>query len=942
LLFYSIYQEYMRIIVVFFFWFLFPLALFAQDLQVVNLACEQKQNPLGVERKAPVLSWQLQTIQRGVLQSAYRILVADNIENLNKNIGNLWDSKKRRSDVSIQVAYEGKPLQSSRTYYWKVQVWDNKHSAPRWSKVAQWQMGLLASADWKNAQWIAYEEMADSLRMVPAEHGKGDAKWARVTDTLPLLRKEFNLEKPVKNASAFICGLGHFEMSLNGRKVGDHFLDPGWTQYDREAQYVVFDLTNYLKQGSNAIGVMLGNGFYFIPRQRYRKLTGAFGFPKMILRLNIQYADGTTEDIVSDASWKTAPGPITFSSIYGGEDYNANLEQKGWDTPSFNDRHWRKVVIVKGVPTLYSQQSEPIKVHETFSPVKTTKIKDSTYVFDLGQNASGIPQITVRGKKGDTIRIIPAELLREDGTANQRATGSPVYFDYVLKGEGVETWQPRFSYYGFRYLQVEGGVPQDAPNPKQLPVLIQVKGLHTRNAARRVGTFTSSHDLFNRTSTLIDWAIKSNMASVLTDCPHREKLGWLEQVHLMGNSIRYNYDMVNFFRKIVRDMMAAQSPKDVVPEYAPEFVKMPFMDGIFMDSPEWGSTSIILPWYLYQWYGDRRTMEESYPMMQRYLEHLKRKSKDHILAYGLSDWYDLGPNKPGLAQLTPMGITATAIYYCDLNIMTQIARLLGKEADAREYTALAAQVKRAFNKTFFNMETKQYGTGSQTANAMAVYMKLVEPEYKDAVVENIIKDIRSRNNSLTTGDVGFRYLLKVLDEEGRSDVIYDMNSRADVPGYGYQLAKGATSLTESWQALPTVSNNHLMLGHLMEWFYTGLAGIRQDEGSNGFKHITIRPEPVGDVRTAKATYESPYGLIKSEWKKEQSSFELNVQIPANTTATVYLPAFTSSLVMEGGKPIDGRKDIQKAGIIGGKRTLQIGSGNYRFSVLDNGKKTAKN
>lgn len=922
-------------------WLYVPVLLLAQDLKVVHLACEQRINPLGVEAKAPVLNWQLQSRRRGVVQEAYRILVADNPESLRKNIGNLWDSKKRTSDASIQVAYEGAPLQAARTYYWKVQVWDNQSRTPAWSPVARWQMGLLAPSDWKGAQWIGYEAMPDSLRIVPAEHGKGDTKWAGVVDTLPLLRKAFTLNKPVKKATAFICGLGHFEMRLNGQKVGDHFLDPGWTFYDKEAQYVAFDVTGQLKPGRNALGVLLGNGFYFIPRQRYRKMTGAFGFPRMILRLQVRYTDGTTEDFVSDASWKAAPGPITFSSIYGGEDYNATLEQKGWETPAFNDRHWRKAVVVSGVPKLYAQLSDPLKIHETFQPVKTNRIKEGTYVFDLGQNASGIPQLTVRGKRGDTVRIIPAELLREDGTANQKATGSPVYFEYVLKGDGIESWQPRFSYYGFRYLQVEGAVPRGAANPEHLPELIAVRGLHTRNATRRVGTFTSSHDLFNHTSILIDWAIKSNMASVLTDCPHREKLGWLEQVHLMGNSIRYNYDMATFFQKTVRDMMTAQAPEGVVPEYAPEFVKMPFMDGIFMDSPEWGSTSIILPWYLYQWYGDHRTLEESYPMMKRYLSHLKSKSKDGIVAYGLGDWYDLGPNKPGLAQLTPMGITATAIYYYDLEIMTRVARLLGKQADAQAYTAQAAQVREAFNKTFFKPETKQYGTGSQTANAMAVYMNLVEPQYKDAVVANIIKDIRSRNNSLTAGDVGFRYLLQVLQAEGRSDVIYDMNSRTDVPGYGYQLAKGATALTESWQALPSVSNNHLMLGHLMEWFYTGLAGIRQDSSSIGFKSMVICPEPVGAIRSAKASYESPYGLISSEWNKAPGVFELKVLIPANTTAVVYLPGSAAALVTEGGKTLQGRKDIRQVGEEGGKLGFQIGSGAYRFSVADHTKKTAK-
>ncbi|HEY0679123.1 MAG TPA: family 78 glycoside hydrolase catalytic domain [Chitinophagaceae bacterium] len=902
----------------------------AQRVEVTNLTCENMRQAVSVENLNPSLGWQIKSNQRGLLQTAFRILVSDDLQTLNRNMGNVWDSQKIESDASIHVKYNGKPLKSATTYFWKVQVWTNKNANPAWSESSTWQMGLLSKSDWNNAKWIAYEVLPDSLKMVPAEHGRGNSRWQHIRNTLPLLRKGFSVSRPVKSAKIFISGLGHFELSLNGKKVGDHFLDPGWTQYDKEAQYVTFDVTGQLKQ-ENAIGVMLGNGFYFIPRQRYRKLTSAFGFPKMIFRLYIEYNDGTSDNIISDESWKTSSSPITFSSIYGGEDYNATLEQSGWNTSTFNDSSWKNALGVDGPAVLYAQHF-PLKVHEIFKPQKTTRISPGIHVYDLGQNASGIPQIIVRGKKGDTVRIVPAELLKEDGTADQRATGSPVFFDYILKGEGVETWQPRFSYYGFRYLQVERAVPAGRSNVLNLPVILQVNGLHTRNAVNKSGTFTSSSKLFNRTYSLIDWAIKSNLASIVTDCPHREKLGWLEQTHLMGNSIRLNYDMSGFFRKTVRDMMAAQTDQGVVPEFAPEYVKMPFMDSIFMDSPEWGSASIILPWYLYQWYGDTQTMKESYGMMKRYMDHLQRKSKNYILSYGLSDWYDLGPNKPGLAQLTPMGITATAIYYYDLQLMSKIATMMNNMQDASAYREHSLNVKDAFNAAFFNKQTMQYGTGSQTANAMAVYLGLVDTQFKNAVVENIIKDIQARNNSLTTGDVGYRFLLKSLDEAGRSDVIYNMNSRTDVPGYGYQLEKGATALTESWQALPSVSNNHLMLGHLMEWFYTGLAGISQHDTSIAFKQIEFRPQPVGNITSATASYVSLYGTIGSEWKKDNRIFVLKVVVPPNTTATVYLPANNDARILESDRIVNGRSDLKIRERKNGTAIIHIGSGTYTFKV----------
>jgi alpha-L-rhamnosidase len=911
--------------------FILTISAHAQNLKVNKLFCEYQTNPAGIETLAPDLSWKAESSERNVAQSAYHILVSDNPVSLSQDKGEIWNSNKVNSSQSIHIQYAGRPLLTGKTYYWKVKIWDSKNQSSSWSSINTWQMGLLKKADWKAAKWIAYEKLPDSNVNILPTDGKKDK--VNTNNILPVLRKDFTLKKQVKKATMFISGLGHFELYVNGEKIGDHFLDPGWTKYDKEALYVAFDLTKNLKSGGNTLGVMLGNGFYYVPpvKNRFRKLKVAFGYPKVISRLVIEYTDGTSSDVVSDASWKTSPSAITFSSIYGGEDYNANLDQKGWNSFGFDAGKWKKVLVVDG-PKLTAQKAAPIKIFDHFKPKSIKKNAAGNYVYDLGQNASGIIELRVRGKKGDTVRVIPAELLKADGSVNQKPTGSPYYFQYILKGSGTEIWRPRFSYYGFRYLEVKNAVPGTDKNTNSAPVITSLEGLHVRNAAADAGTFTSSNDLFNKTDQLIDWSIKSNMVSVFTDCPHREKLGWLEQVHLMGSSLRYNYDVVTLFHKSLQDMRASQTSEGLVPEIAPEYVKFEWGGDMFRDSPEWGSSSIILPWYLYEWYGDKKSLVEYYPMMQKYINYLGTKSKNHILSQGLGDWYDLGPNPPGVSQLTPMGITGTAIYYYDLTIMERASRLIGKDAEANEYKDLASKVKIAFNTAFFDKETNQYGSGSQTANAMAVFMELVDPANKDAVVKNLIDDLKASKNSLTAGDIGFRYLLRVLENEGRSDVIFDMNSRSDVPGYGYQLAKGATALTESWAALPTVSNNHLMLGHLMEWFYSGVGGIRQEDNSIAFSNIRIYPEIVGDLTSASTSYESPYGLISTAWMKTADMFEIKVTVPVNTKATIYIPASKQQTIKEGNTPIENNPQIQIKGFEKGRAMLQVGSGTYKFNV----------
>lgn len=908
-----------------------PIYAFGQNLSLYDLKVDDRENPLAILRSEPKFSWKIKSDKRNTQQISYRILVSGDLINLQNYQGDIWDSNETTSSASIQVSYKGKPLQAGKTYYWKVQIQDNYQRKSTWSEVAKFGVGLQTAEDWSSAKWISNAVIPDSLIDVLPKSEKKDIYWGN--NQLPIIRKEFKLKsKKIKEAKLFISGLGHFEASLNGEKIGDHFLDAGWAKFDKEALYVTFDLTDKLTNGANTIGVMLGNGFYYIPpvKGRFRKQKVAFGFPKMIAKLKVDYIDGSSEIIVSDESWKTANSPITFSSLYGGEDFDANLVQSNWNKPKFNDKKWKKALVTTG-PSLHPQITEPVKIMDRFNPQSISQTSAGNWIYDLGQNASGVIELTVKGKKGDTVRVYPGELLANNAVT-QKHTGSPYYFQYVLKGDGEETWQPRFTYYGFRYLEVRGAVPQGKDNNQSLPVIENIAGLHIRNSAKAVGSFSSSNTLFNQTDRLIDWAIRSNSVSVFTDCPHREKLGWLEQTHLMGPSLNYNYDFVSLFRRTIQNMMNSQTESGLIPEIAPEYVEFTWGGDMFRDSPEWGSAGIIVPWYLYKWYGDEETMKTAYPMMKRYVKYLEGKAENYILKQGLGDWFDLGPERPGVSQLTPMGVTGTAVFYYDLNILKETAAKLGQQEDARYYTDLAGKVKKAFNDTFFDAKTKQYATGSQTANAMAIHMKLVDEKDKAAVLANIIKDIRTRNNALTAGDIGYRYLLRVLEEAGRSDVIFDMNSRSDVPGYGYQIAKGATALTESWEALPNVSNNHFMLGHLMEWFYSGLTGIGQEENSVAFNHIKIAPQIVGDVKFAKGTYESTYGEIISDWKNENGKLTLNVQVPANTKATVYLPVNKSSTVLESGNTLEKGLGVISWTKKSNNILVEIGSGNYQFTV----------
>lgn len=908
------------------------------DCQTYDLTCELQTNPIGIDVTTPRFSWKMHSTARNARQTAYQILLADTPELLKEEKANIWNSGKINSDCSLLIPFEGAPLASTTTYYWTVRIWNEHGECSKWSKPAAFVTGLMNEEDWKGARWIALEK--DGERIVPFLPSLNEEQRTRLRDAgnyrMPLLRKPFSLSnKDIKQAIVYVCGLGHFDLFLNGQKVGNHFLDPGWTKYDKEALYVAFDVTKALNKGENVLGVMLGNGFYNIPAERYFKLAGSFGAPKMRLNLMVRYADNTVRNIVSDKSWQATPGPITYSCIYGGEDYDARLERSGWadcNSPSFTDKTWRKAVEVSQSISLKSQQGTQLTINRHLPAVSVYKNEKGNWIYDLGQNFSGIIRVRLNGAAGQSVTFRPAELLNADKTVNQSASGAPYYFKYTLKGGETEEWQPRFSYYGFRYVQLEGAVPAGSENPDHLPEIAELEGLHTSCELPEAGYFHCSKPMFNQIYTLIDWAIRSNSASVLTDCPHREKLGWLEQGHLMQYSIQYRYATPLMYRKMMADMAASQLDNGIVPTIAPEYVRF---DGGFENSPEWGSTFIISPWYIYQWYGDRSLIEKYYPAMKRYVAYLGERADNHIVAYGLGDWYDIGPKAPGYAQLTSNGLTATAIYYYDVILMRQMAALLNKTEDERHFTELAAQIKQAYNATFFNAEKAAYDRNSQTANAISLFMGLVDEKNVPAVLNSLVKDIESRNYALTAGDVGYRYVLRTLEQQNASDVIFKMNSRYDVPGYGWQLAHGATALTESWQAYGFVSNNHFMLGHLLEWLFGGLGGLKQDETSVAYKRLYIDPQPVGDVTEAVTAYESPYGKIRCEWQRTKDTYTLRLVVPANSEAIVCLPSAHADRITEYGCPIDRLAGIRLLSTETDKSKWLVGSGEYLFRVSMN-------
>lgn len=918
---------------------LLPTGAHAQGFSACELKCEYLENPLAVNTLTPKFSWKAASERRGFVQSAYEIRVADTREELAARHACLWDSGKVRSGQSLHIPYAGAALFPGEFYYWSVRIYDATGKASAWSEPARFGIGLLGEKDWEGAQWIALELMPEKERLVPGAANNATLR-ERLggrnpgRNKLPQFRREIDVRKPLSQAVAYISGLGHFDFFLNGRKVGDHLFDPAATDYDKLVNYVPFEVTPLLRQGRNALGVMLGNGFISIPRERYYKGLASYMYPKMILKLTLEYADGSRETVVSDTSWRTTESPVTYSSVYGGEDYDATRLREGWMEPGYDDSAWQRALpapLGEGT-VLQAQTAYPLRVMQRFRPVTRRLTRHGKWLYDLGQNFQGIVQLTVTGKKGQRVMIHATELYDEKADSVHRFGGykDEVRFTYTIGSDDrPETWHPQFTNYGLRYVQVTGAVPAGEKNPGGLPVIGEIVGLHVRNSAPAAGSFRCSDELLNRINTLIEWGIKGNMGSFMTDCPHREKLPWIEQLHLMFGSLQSNFDLYKLYEKIADDMAAAQWENGLVPDVAPMYFL--FGDG-FVDSPEWGSSMILVPWKVYEYYGDPSLVERHYDSMKRYLEYLESKATDHILSHGLGDWCDIGPKRPGVSQHTSLAATATPVFYMDAVTMTRAAELLGRKQDAVRFRQLAEKIKRSYNAKFFHPDTKSYDRGSQAANAIALCAGLVAPDDERAVAENIAADIRARGNALTAGDVGYNFVLRALEAHGMSEVIYAMNSRYDIPGYGYQIARGATALPETWDARTDHSHNHLMLGHLQEWFYTQVGGIQRDPQSSAYKRFIVKPTVVGGITFARTSFESPYGTISTGWETTPGGFRMKVAVPPNTTAQIWIPAAPDDTVTESGIRADRASGVRHLFDAGGYKVYEAGGGTYRFAA----------
>lgn len=872
-----------------------------------NLRCEYLDDPLCIDAERPRLSWTLASPERGQRQSAYRVLVASSAEMLERGVGDLWDSGRVESPQTAQVEYGGMPLESFRRPFWKMRVWDGRGHPGGWSGAAEWGAGILREADW-GGDW-----MASRRRLL-------------VAGPLERYRKPFSIGKPIKRAIVYSAAAGFHELFLNGRKVGDAVLSPLWTNYRKTVFYVAHEVTGLLTPGENVFGAELANGFYSVVGGRYTKYVGSFGTPALRIMLRIEHADGSVSVVGSSHSWKVAEGPTTFSCIYGGEDFDARLDQPGWAEAGFDDSAWAGAdyygAPFDGQPggVLRAQTAAPIQAMQRFQGQVLSLPAPGVAVYDLGQNLAGWPRLKVRGQRGARVRIKTGELLGADGRVNQQTSvgisASEICFSYTLRGGGVEEWHPRFSYTGFRY--AEATVEGEAE-------IIALEADFVHAATPRAGAFVCSNDLLNRIDRLVDNAVRSNFQAVLTDCPHREKMGWLEVAHLMGPSILYNYAAAPFYAKVARDAAEAQLDNGLVPDVAPEYT---VFRGGFRDSPEWGSAAILIPWLLYQWFGDVRVLSENYSAMARYADYLRGTAEDGIVRHGLGDWYDIGPGAPGPSKLTPPGVAPTAFYYHNLRLLEQTARLLGKTDDAVRFAAQAAHVRTRFNDVFFQPDTGCYATGSQTAQALALVFGIAPAEVRNSVLARLVGDVEARGCKQTAGDVGYRYLIRALADAGRSDILYRMNTRTDDPSYGYQLAQGVTALAEAWDATPATSQNHCMLGHVQEWFMSGLAGIGQEEDSVGFERIVINPFVPAGLGHVCAHYDSVRGRIESEWRVDGDILDLRVRIPANCTARIFIP--TSNGVEEGGAPLR-----QVPGVLAIERqdrccVVEVGSGEYRF------------
>ena len=912
-----------------------------KDLQGIqrptDLLCEYMTNPIGIDISHPRFSWVLRHSERGRAQSAYQILVASTRENLLNDVGDVWDSEKVESDKSVNMEYEGKSLESKSTYYWKVRWWDDKGQVSPFSEVATFEMGLLTEDDW-DAMWI----------------GGGD-----------LLRTQFAIEGEVKQARAYVCGLGWYELRINGKKVGDHQLDPGQTDYERLVLYSTYNATDLLTEGENVIGVMLGSGRYaqdwsttVPPGAQERLKLYKNASPKVILQLEIQLEDGSSRKVITDETGKVSKGPIIENDIYNGETYDAQLEKPGWDSPGYDDSEWEKAKVVEppGGQLVSQATLPPIKIIKTIQPVALTNPKSDVYVYDFGQNFTGWVRLTVSGSHGTEVKLRHAEVLHLDGMINVLPNHKAKATDtYILKGEGIEVYEPRFTYHGFRYVEVTGypGTPN----------LNTLQGIVVHSAVEPGGGFSCSNPLINHIHQCVLWSQLANLMSVPTDCPQRaERMGWLGDAQVTAEEAIYNLDMAGFYIKWLGDIREAQREGGSIPDVVPPYWQL------YPADPAWGTACIVIPWSLYLYYADERVLADNYQVMKGWVDFLTTKTKGYLMTYSrISDWCPPGKFR---SLDTPGELVSSWCYYHDALTLSNIAHVLGKSADAEKYAALSQSIKEAFNKEF--LEEDYYGPSSkvvdmllrldvypergrkswrkrylctQTSNVLPLYMDMVPQNKKEAVLQNLFESVEITHDChVSTGIIGTRYLLDTLTKYGRADLAYRLVTQTTYPSWGYMIQEGATTVWERWECLAgrgMNSHNHIMFGSVDAWFYKVLAGINPDPSAPGFRRVIIKPHIIGDLKYVSASVNTIRGLVSSNWRGGKNSLLLEVTLPVNSEGKVSLPllGLKNPVVRESGKEVykDGSYIQSVSGITAAKQdngyiTFDVGSGRYSFWI----------
>lgn len=904
-----------------------------QSLMVSNLRCEYLVNPMGMDQPQPRFSWEIVSKERSVVQSTYRIFISDDPEILRTGHGDIWDSGKIDSNQSVNIEYTGPQLQSDKTYYWNVNIWTQKGQQNVWTKPAVFHTGFFNPSDWK-ASWITAIDSSVSA---------------------PLFRKKFEAEKPVKEAFLYITAAGFYEAYLNGKKVGDHVLDPGITDYRKRVLYATYDVTKDLDNGSNILGVTLGNGAYHLKKTkgRYSYSDGGLnlGTPRFLAQLNITFKDGTKKIVVTDNSWKYASGPITFNNIYGGEDYDARLEKEGWALVKFDDSGWADAALAKKPAELIISQMFPsVKVTNTIHPISRTNPQKGVYLFDMGQNFSGWWRVKVRGAEGLKIRIRGAETLNdslypkklqiEDRLSLKKSYQANLWTDYTLKGVGKEIYEPRFFYTGFRYVEVK------TDHPDQLKY-VDVEGRVVRTALEDNGTFKTSDSLLNKIHRATQWSIKSNTLSYPTDCPQREKGAYTGDGQIIAEASMHDFHMAAFYTKWLNDMKDAQEPNGRIPNTAPTLL------GGYGGGIAWGSAYVLIPWWMYQYYNDTRILKEHYPTLKLFIEYLHTLAKTdsnpeepYIINNFGSFWYTLGEwCAPGKSDDPNHPMIHTFYYYKNCDIMSEIAEVLGENEDAVKYAALADTIKTELNKKFFNPETNLYGSDTtyQTYQLLALSSVIIPDGHRDKVLQTLKKDIGNTPQlNFNVGIIGAKYLWPVLNQNGMEDIAWSLATKTTFPSIGYWISKGATTLREQWDGQN--SQNHQMFGSIDEYFYKYLSGIQSPSDgktTKGYKHIHIQPYISEELAFAKASLNTVAGKVESGWEHERGKLRLKVTIPANSDATICIPLIHAKkpLITERGKIVwqNGQYVPGVLGISGAAQEenhiiFNVGSGHYEFNL----------